>query len=105
MLVMDQLPSPELAPPLVLKEPPADLRLYVPHGEHWEAHIQSATAREYCHFKTPGQDYFHLLVPGEIYVQYGTTKFCLSCAYRLSHVTDDRLFWQNGVRKHRDPLL
>lgn len=95
---------PALPMPLQLRELTADLRLYVPHVTGWEARIMTNSPREYCHFKTPGQDFFHLLVPGEIYLQYGSVKFCLNCAYRLTRITDDRLYWQRGARSKSDPL-
>lgn len=100
----DTSQPPELPTPLVLKDVPQDLRLYVPYPQNWEVHIQDNGPREYCHYKTPGQDYFHLLLPGEIYVQFGTSKFCLNCAYRFGHLSDDRLHWQNGTRRNRHPL-
>jgi len=95
---------PSLPMPLQLRELAEDLRLYVPHVTGWEAQIMDHSAREYCHFKTPGQDFFHLLVPGEIYLQYGHVKFCLNCAYRFTRITDDRLYWQRGARTKSDPL-
>lgn len=95
----------EPAPPLVLKHVAADMRLYVPWPRSWQVHIQDDGPREYCHFKAPGQDWFHLLLPGEIYLQYGDARFCLNCAMRFGHITDDRLYWQNGVRRNRDPLV
>ena len=95
---------PELPLPLVLRQLERDLRLYVPHAAGWEAHIMDHSSREYCHSQTPGQDYFHLLLPGEIYLQYGHVKYCLNCAYRLTRITDDRLYWQRGVRQRPEPL-
>lgn len=90
--------------PLQLRELANDLRLYVPYPSGWEARIMDNSPREYCHFKSPGQDFFHLLVPGEIYLQYGTMKYCLNCAYRFTRITDDRLFWQRGTRQRPEPL-
>ena len=50
--------------------------------------------REYCFQQTPGRDDYHLIVPGEIYLQSGTQKLCLTCALRRGIVTTNRLFWQ-----------
>ena len=78
-----------------LTQPPLahDRRLYVPHSQNWRAGIQTGE-REYCCIRQPGQDWFHLLVNGEIYLQFGTDKMCLNCAFRHGNITDDRLYWQ-----------
>jgi hypothetical protein len=97
---------PQPPPSLKLHEVDGDRRMYVPHPDRWDAHIKANDGnREYCYFQNPGEDFFHLLLPGEIYLQYGETKFCLNCAIRYGHVTNDRLYWQNGVRRNRDPLI
>ncbi len=75
-----------------------DRRLYVPFSEGWEVRIKTGP-RDYCSFRSPGEDGFHLLVSGEIYLQYGSQKMCLRCAYRQGFITDDRLFWQTGHRR------
>ncbi len=95
---------PSLPIPLQLRDVPHDLRLYIPYANGWEARIMDNSPREYCHFKDPEQDFFHLLLPGEIYLQYGHVKFCLNCAFRYTRITDDRLHWQRGVRQKGEPL-
>lgn len=95
---------PELPLPLQMRDLERDLRLYLPNTTGWEARIMGTSSREYCHFKNPDQDFFHLLVPGELYLQYGYMKFCLNCAYRFTRITDDRLFWQQGTRHRPEPL-
>lgn len=72
----------------------ADRRLYVIQPEGWEARIKQTWEREYCHSRMPGEDYFHLLVCGEIYLTRGTEKFCLTCGARRGFLTADRLHWQ-----------
>lgn len=83
-----------------------DRRLYVPHAHNWRAGIQTGE-REYCCIRQPGQDWFHLLVNGEIYLQFGNDKMCLNCAFRQGNVTDDRLYWQTrgrGVGNPKDQI-
>ncbi|MCX7419181.1 MAG: hypothetical protein NT013_06545 [Planctomycetia bacterium] len=84
-----------------LSKPPLaqDRRLYVPHSQNWQAGIQTG-AREYCCIRQPGQDWFHLLVNGEIYLQFGTDKMCLNCAFQQRKITDDRLYWQTSGRRN-----
>lgn len=95
----------ELPEPFELQDIPHDLRQYLPYPKSWEAHIMDNRPREYCHFKAPGEDYFHLLLPGEVYLQYGHAKFCLNCARRFGHTTGDRLHWQRGPRRKTDKPL
>lgn len=78
--------------------PGRDHRLYVPQQAGWEAAIKQTWEQEYCYSKNPGEDWFHLLANGELYIQRGTEKFCLSCALRLKILTRNRLFWQKGSR-------
>ena len=81
------VPSPA-APPAV------DQRLYVPEHEAWEARLKRSWENEYCYAANPGEDYFHLLLNGEIYLQHGDEKYCLNCALRRGILTGDRLYWQ-----------
>ncbi|MDA0831866.1 MAG: hypothetical protein O2955_01655 [Planctomycetota bacterium] len=79
----------------VTPNPPIeDRRVYVPHIEGVEVHIKADCDKEYCYTKSPGEDYYHLLVAGEIYVQRGHEKFCLNCALADGVITRDRIHWQ-----------
>ena len=78
-----------------------DRRLYLSRPEGWEAKMKQGSEKEYCYAQNPGEDYFHLLLGGEIYVQRGDEKFCLNCAHRLGVVTTDRLHWQHVPQKKK----
>jgi hypothetical protein len=78
--------SPRRAPP--------DQRLYIPEPDGWQAQIKRSWDNEYCYAKSPGEDYFHLLLGGELYIQHGDEKYCLNCALRRGLITTNRLFWQ-----------
>lgn len=82
--------------PTESEKPTHDARLYVPFAEGWTAHIKTDYGKDYCFFQNPGEDYFHLLLGGEIYLQRGTEQCCLSCALRHGFATSDRLYWQHG---------
>ena len=75
---------------------PDDRRLYLPHPQDWTIGVKPGFDREYCHAKSPGEDYYHLLMGGEVLLSNGEQKYCLNCAVRLGLVTFDRLFWQKG---------
>ncbi len=54
----------------------------------WRVAVKVGSEREFCYMTAPGQDYYHRLLDGEVYVQHGDEKLCLSCADRrglLSH--------------------
>jgi hypothetical protein len=77
---------------------PPDIRLYVPESKVWTARVKSNWEKEYCYAKFPGQDYLHLLLSGEIFLESKDERLCLTCALRRGVVTVDRLFWQNRPR-------
>ncbi len=79
-----------------------DRRLYLPSPEGWEAKLKLGWEKDYCHRQNPGEDYFHLLLNGELYLQDGDEKYCLNCAVRLGIVTTDRLYWQH-IPKQKKP--
>lgn len=73
----------------------ADRRLYLTDA-NWTAKIKLNWDREYCFAKNPGEEHFHLLMNGEIYLTRETEIFCLNCARRRGLLTDNRLHWQQG---------
>jgi len=97
--------STSAATPTERADPPPDDRLYVPDNEDWDVHIKRDSERIFCYAKAPGEDWFHLLLTGEIYVSRQHEKYCLRCALRMGFLTDDRLFWQHRVPKQRNRVL
>jgi len=81
-----------------------DHRVYVPEAESWSARVKVGWDKEYCYSKAPGQDYLHLLLNGEIYLQNKDEKLCLSCAMRRGVLTADRLYWQHRPRVATIPI-
>lgn len=90
----------ELEPSVSAASELIDRRLYFPDSEGWKFGVKSG-AREYCSHRNPGEDWFHLLLDGELFLQFGEQKVCLNCAFRNGQLTDDRLFWQKGRRRQR----
>src|SRR3974390_677153 len=73
-----------------------DARLYLPDHDGWEAVIKRDWNKEYCFSQNPGENFYHLLLSGEIYLQRGGEKYCLNCAMRHGVLTRERTFWQKG---------
>ena len=78
------------------KQVAGDERLYVPHPEGWSAHVKRSSDKEYCYIKNPGEEFFHLLVIGEIYVERNGERLCLNCALRRGELTRNRTHWKRG---------
>ena len=70
---------------------PADIRLYIPEPNVWTARVKLGWEKEYCYAKTPGQDYLHLLLNGEVFIESREERLCLTCALRRGVITTDRL--------------
>ncbi len=72
--------------PEVVETPDADevlplRRMYL--GEPgWRISVKAGYERDFCYMMTPGQDFYHRLLDGEIFLQRGEEKLCLSCAVR-----------------------
>ena len=86
-------------------QPENDVRLYAPFPEGWEAHVKQGWDKQYCYYKRPGEDHFHQLIAGEVFLQHGDEKVCLSCALRNGILTTDRHYWQHLLRKARPRLV
>jgi hypothetical protein len=71
----------------------AEGRLFVPESAGWKAAIKQDGNKEYCYLQRPGEEFYHLLLTGEIYLQRGDEKYCLSCAARHGYATHKRAFW------------
>ena len=76
--------------------PEIDHRIYVPLPDSWTAHAKRDSVKEYCHTKSEGEEHFHLLMKGEIYLMHQGEKYCLSCALKQETITTDRLHWKRS---------
>jgi hypothetical protein len=56
-------------------------RLYL-QEPGWRIAVKVGSEREFCYMAAPGQDYYHRLLDGEIFLAHGDEKLCLSCAGR-----------------------
>ncbi len=78
--------------------------MYIPEPKVWTARVKQNWDKEYCYARFPGQDYLHLLLSGEIFLESKDERLCLSCALRRGVVTFDRLYWQNRPRLSSIPV-
>jgi hypothetical protein len=55
----------------------------------WRIELKVGSDREFCYMTAPGEDHYHRLLDGEIYLARSDEKLCLACAERrglLSYV-------------------
>jgi hypothetical protein len=48
----------------------------------WRIERKAGSEREFCYMIAPGQDFYHRLLDGEIYLFRADEKICLPCAAR-----------------------
>ncbi len=48
----------------------------------WKIGVKSGSHREFCYMMAPGQDFYHRLLDGEIFLSRDDEKLCLDCAAR-----------------------
>ncbi len=73
-------------------------RLFLPGFEDgWSVAVKTTWDRDYCFAKNPGEDFYHLLMAGELYVEHDGGRYCLACAHRRGVISRNRLHWKRGV--------
>ena len=70
-----------LGPITPADERPPTPRLFV-REPGWQVRLKLGSDREFCYMTAPGQEFYHRIVDGEIYVVRGDEKVCLPCAGR-----------------------
>ena len=48
----------------------------------WRVGVKTGSDREFCYMRAPGQDFYHRLLDGEVFLQRDDEKLCLACASR-----------------------
>ena len=84
---------------------PTDHRLYLTDPTTTRIEAKKSSEKGYCYHRLPGDDHFHLLMGGELYVARGDQRICLECALRLGYLTDNRLHWQTRERRVKKPAV
>lgn len=78
-----------------------DVRLYLPDSVEWQPAVKRDSEKVYCYQKNHGEDFFHLISTGELYLTRDDEKLCFRCALRDGILTQDRMHWQNRARSSR----
>ncbi len=56
-------------------------RLFI-HEPGWHIGRKVGSQREFCYTMAPGQDFYHRLLDGEVFLYHGDERLCLACAER-----------------------
>jgi hypothetical protein len=80
----DWLPRPQQGPSKDRGEdeigmPPRRLYLSEPG---WRIGVKIGSEREFCYMQAPGQDYYHRLLDGEVFIYRDDERLCWACATR-----------------------
>jgi hypothetical protein len=92
---------PTVSPPIentTSRESPSRLYVFEPG---WRVSIKRGSHREFCYMMAPGQNYYHRLLDGELFLHHGDERLCLSCAVRRGIVA----FEPRRLRNPIDPSL
>lgn len=92
---------PAVSPPVentTSRESPSRLYVFEPG---WRVSIKQGSHREFCYMMAPGQDYYHRLLDGELFLYHGDERLCLSCAVRRGIIA----FEPRRLRNPIDPSL
>lgn len=80
------------------QESPPQLYVFEPG---WRVSIKRGSHRKFCFMMAPGQDYYHRLLDGELYLHHGDERLCLRCATRRGIIA----FEPRRLRNPIDPSL
>jgi hypothetical protein len=53
----------------------------------WSVGLKLGSERSFCSIKSPGQDYYHRLLDGELFICQGDERICFVCAERRGMLT------------------
>jgi hypothetical protein len=76
--------------------PTASPRRLFLHEPGWGVALKIGSERAFCYQIAPGQDYYHRLLDGEIYLYHGDEKLCLACAARRGLLSHDSRSLRNA---------
>lgn len=69
-------------------EPPTLPRIFL-FEPGWRVAMKLGSEREFCYATAPGQDHYHRLNDGEIYLYHNDEKLCMPCASRRGLLVHD----------------
>jgi hypothetical protein len=63
----------------------------------WRVGVKTGSTRELCYMTAPGQDYYHRLLDGEVFLVREGERLCLSCASRRGLISFEPKQLREGI--------
>ena len=63
----------------------------------WRVGVKTGSTRELCYMIAPGQDYYHRLLDGEVFLVRDGERLCLSCASRRGLISFEPKQLREGI--------
>jgi hypothetical protein len=70
------------------KSNPSEAHRLFLHEPGWMVALKIGSEREFCYAMAPGQEYYHRLLDGEVYLHNNEERLCLACAERRGLLAD-----------------
>jgi hypothetical protein len=58
------------------------------HEPGWTIGLKVGSDKAFCYMMNPGQDYYHRILDGEIYLYNDDERLCFACAQRRGLISD-----------------
>ena len=71
-------------------------RMYL-HEPGWRIGVKTGSHREFCYTMAPGEDFYHRLLDGEIFLFRTGERLCLSCASRRGLISLEPKQLREGI--------
>jgi hypothetical protein len=63
----------------------------------WKIGVKTGSHREFCYAVAPGQDFYHRLIDGEVFLFHQDEKLCFACAMRRGLITFQPKRLRDGI--------
>jgi hypothetical protein len=74
--------------PAETSEPPITPHRLFLYEPGWRVGLKVGSEKTFCYMMKPGQDYYHRLLDGEIYLYNNEERICFACAVRRGLISD-----------------
>jgi hypothetical protein len=63
----------------------------------WRVGLKVGSDREFCYNRAPGQDYYHRILDGEVFLHRAEEKLCVACASRRGLIAAEPKRLREGI--------
>jgi hypothetical protein len=66
----------------------------------WTVGLKVGSERSFCSTKAPGQDYYHRLLDGELFIAQGDERVCFVCAEKRGLISFEPKLLRPSIHPH-----